>query len=164
MNEQIVKEFYSSYLYLGMSAYLESKDLPGCAHWMRIQAMEEISHAMKFFHFICDRGQKVVLETIDKPAQDYSSVQDVFEKTLAHEKLVTASINDLYTLAQELHDHASLIFLEWFISEQVEEEKSAADILGKLKHVAGQPAGILMLDKELGARPFPAVQLNGEGP
>jgi len=162
MNEQINKELYSSYLYLGMVAYFEAENLGGFAQWMRIQASEEISHAMKFFNFINERGGTVTLEAIDKPPVKYSSPEDVFKKTLEHEKLVTASINNLYALAREINDNASLIFLEWFVTEQVEEEKNPTDILGKLKYVTSQPAGILMMDKELGLRALPVFQPNGE--
>ena len=161
MNEQINKELYSSYLYLGMAAHFEAENLGGFAQWMKIQTAEEISHAMKFFNFINERGGTVVLGAIDKPSSQYASVEEVFAKTLEHEKFVTKSINNLYALARELNDNASLIFLEWFITEQVEEEKNAADILGKLKYVGKQPAGILMLDKELGARALPAFQPDG---
>ncbi|MDP8266181.1 MAG: ferritin [Candidatus Aceula meridiana] len=162
MNEQITKELYSSYLYLGMVAYFEAENLGGFAQWMKIQAAEEISHAMKFFNYINERGGTVILEAIDKPPAKYVSPEDVFKKTLEHEKFVTASINDLYTLAKEINDNASLIFLEWFVTEQVEEEKNPSDILGKLKYVVNQPAGILMMDKELGARALPVFQPNGE--
>jgi len=159
MNEQIVKEFYSSYLYLSMAAYLESESLSGFGHWMKIQAQEEILHAMKLFNFLSERGASIALGKIDKPDSDFSSVEDIFKRTLAHEKIVTASINNLYAAAEEAKDNASKIFLQWFINEQVEEEKNPADILGKLKYVEKQPAGILMLDKELAARPAPSLMV-----
>ena len=161
MNEQITKELYSSYLYLGMAAYFEAENLGGFAQWMKIQAAEEISHAMKFFNFINERGGAVVLDAIDKPPAKYASPEEVFAKTLEHEKLVTKSINNLYSLARDLNDNASLIFLEWFITEQVEEEKNPTDILGKLKYVSKEPAGILILDKDLGMRALPVFQPNG---
>ncbi len=162
MNDQIVKELYSSYLYLAMSAYFESESLPGFAHWMRIQSAEEVSHAMKFYNFIHDRGGTVVFDAIDKPPARYNGIEDVFQKTLEHEKIVTDSINNLYALALEVRDNASVIFLEWFVTEQVEEEKNVTDILGKLKYLPKQSAGILMLDKELGGRPLSAFQPSGE--
>ncbi len=157
MNEQIVKELYSAYLYLAMAAYFESENLGGFGHWMRMQLQEELLHASKFFDFLNERGSKVVLGAIDKPTDKFSSVVDVFKKTLEHEKKVTASINNLYALADKVNDNASKVFLQWFINEQVEEEKNPADILGKLKYVSDQPAGILILDKELAMRPQPTL-------
>ena len=155
INEQINKEYFSSYLYLAMAAYFEAKSLPGCSNWMKMQAKEEEFHASKFFDYLNDRGCRVILEAIDKPKADFKSVRDVFEYTLAHEKKVTASINNLYKIAQKVNDNASIMFLQWFITEQVEEEKSASDILAKLDFIKDDSMGILMLDKELGARPQP---------
>jgi len=157
INEQITKEFYSAYLYLSMAAYFEAESLAGFSHWMKMQVQEENIHAMKFFDFLNERGSKVVLEAIDKPPEKFSSIEDVFKKTLEHEKKVTASINKLYSMAQKVNDNSARVFLQWFINEQVEEEKNPADILGKLKYVSNQPAGILILDKELGLRPQPVM-------
>jgi len=157
MNQQITKELYSAYLYLSMAAYFESENLSGFSHWMRMQVQEEILHAMKLFDFLNERGSAVVLEAIDKPLAKFSSIKDVFEKTLEHEKKVTASINDLYEIAQEVKDQATCVFLQWFINEQVEEEENPADILGKLKYVSDQPAGILILDKDLATRLPPVL-------
>ena len=150
-------EFYSAYLYLSMAAYFETEGLGGFAHWMKIQVKEESFHGMKFFNFLNERGSSVVLESIEKPPAKFSSIEDIFKKTLAHEKKVTAAINDLYTLARKLNDNASCIFLQWFINEQVEEEKNATDILAKIKYAGGHPAGVLMLDKELSLRPQPVL-------
>ena len=124
---------------------------------MRMQILEELLHAEKFFNFLNERGSKVALDAIDKPTAKFSSVEDVFKQTLEHEKKVTASINALYTLADKTNDNSSKVFLQWFITEQVEEEKNPADILGKLKYVSDQPAGILILDKELSTRPQPTL-------
>lgn len=157
MNEQIVKELYSAYLYLAMAAYFESENLGGFSHWMRMQVQEELLHTSKFFDFLNERGSRVVLDTIDKPTAKFSSVEDVFKKTLEHEKKVTVSINALYALADKANDNATKIFLQWFINEQVEEERNPADILGKLKYVSNQPAGILILDKDLATRPQPTL-------
>lgn len=162
MNEQIVKELHSAYLYWAMAAYFDAENLGGFAHWMKMQAQEEIFHASKFFEFLGEVGSKVSLGAIDKPEDKFSSVEDVFKKTLAHEKKVTASINNLYAIADKANDNASKILLQWFINEQVEEEKQPSDILGKLKYVSKQPAGILILDKELGTRPQPTFG-QGEG-
>jgi len=157
MNEQIVKELYSSYLYLSMAAYFEAESLSGFSHWMRMQVQEEMIHAMKFFDFLNERGSRVTLGAIDKPPANFLSPEDVFKKTLKHEQLVTQSINNLYSIAQKANDNAACVFLQWFINEQVEEEKSPADILGKLKYAAKAPAGILMLDKDLSTRPQPVL-------
>lgn len=153
INEQINKELYSAYLYLDMAGYFESESLNGCAKWMKIQAKEEINHAMKFSGFLNDRGERVELEAIAKPDSDYHSVQKVFEKSLEHEQLVTESINRLYKLAQEFRDTAAEVLLHWFIAEQVEEEKSIMDILGKLAFVGEKKSpSILLLDQALGSR------------
>ena len=162
MNDQINRELFSAYLYLAMSAYFESESLDGFAHWMKIQASEEFSHAMKFYNFIGERGEIVELESIDKPDSKFSSVQDIFEKTLTHEKFITKSINDLYVMAQKDNDNASIIFLDWFVTEQVEEEKNPSDILGKLKYIGKEGNGILMMDKELSARALPTFLPSGE--
>ena len=156
INEQITKEYYSSYLYLSMAAYFESMGLAGFTAWMKMQAEEEMIHMNMFFNYVNERNGRVILEAIDKPPADFESIKDVFEQTLEHEKLVTASINNLYKVSQELNDNASTIFLQWFISEQVEEEKNANDVLDRLDLIKEDPMGILMLDKELGARPQPA--------
>ncbi|MEE8389445.1 MAG: ferritin, partial [Anaerolineae bacterium] len=122
MNEQIKHEFYSAYLYLSMAAHCESINLPGFAHWMRIQEQEEKIHGIKFFDFIHERGSRVVLQAIDQPPAEFKSPLDVFEKVLEHEQTVTELINDLYALAIQERDYASQVFLQWFITEQVEEE------------------------------------------
>ncbi|MDD5069454.1 MAG: ferritin [Candidatus Omnitrophica bacterium] len=155
LNNQITKEFYSSYLYLSMAAYFNSETLDGFAHWMRIQAQEELTHGMKIFDYLTERGETITLSQIDKPPVSFSSVEDVFKKSLAHEKTVTESINNLYNLSNRVNDNACSIFLQWFINEQVEEEKNANDILGKLKYVKSEPAGILLLDKDLSQRILP---------
>jgi ferritin len=136
-----------------MTAYFEAQSLGGCAKWMKVQAKEEMNHALKFFGFLIDRGERVELAAIAKPDADFSSVKDVFEKTLEHEKLVTASIHKLYKLAESVDDSAAEVLLHWYIDEQVEEEKNAMDILGKLEFVGDKKSpGILMLDKALGER------------
>jgi len=156
INKQINAEYYSSYLYLSMAAYCEASNLPGIAHWMQMQAKEEMIHVEKFFAFVNDRGGRVLLEAIAKPLTDFASIKDVFQKTLEHEQKVTQSINNLYALARDLNDNAATTFLQWFITEQVEEEKSVSDILGKLRFIKEESMGILMLDQELGARVLPA--------
>jgi ferritin len=152
MNEQIKNELYSAYLYLSMSAYCEAANLPGFAHWMRMQAEEEVSHAMKFYQFIHERGGRVVLQAIDQPPVEFQSPLNAFEQTLEHEQKVTAMIHDLYTLAVQEKDYASQAFLQWFVTEQVEEEDSATQIVETLKMIGDKGHALLMLDRELGRR------------
>ncbi len=152
MNEQIKNELYSAYLYLSMSAYCESVNLPGFANWMRVQAKEETEHAMKFYEFIYDRGGRVLLKGIDQPPAEFQSPTEVFEKTLGHEQKVTSLINKLYSLAIQEKDYASQSFLQWFIDEQVEEEKNATQILEQLKMIGESPVPLIMLDRHLAQR------------
>ena len=152
INEQIKNELYSAYLYLSMAAYYEAANLPGFTHWMRVQSEEEVEHAMKFFDFVYDRGGRVVLHAIDQPPVEFESPLDVFEKTLEHEWKVTSLINQLYELALQEKDYPAQVMLHWFIEEQVEEEKSAQQIVDTLKMVQDKPQALLMLDRELGRR------------
>ena len=154
LNEQINKEFYSSYLYLQMAAYFEEMGLKGFANWMKVQAQEENSHAHKFYDYLVDRGGKVVLETIEKPQNEYKSVIDVIEKTLEHEVYVTSLINNLMDVAEEVKDRASLSFLKWFIDEQVEEESNCEDIIAQLKIVDCSGDALFMMDREMAQRVF----------
>ncbi len=154
INKQINAELYSSYLYLSMSAYFSTENLAGFANWMRIQAQEELMHAMKFFDFINERGGKVTVEKIDQPAVKWESAKAVFQNVLDHEIHVTQLINNLVNLAIEEKDHASNIFLQWFITEQIEEEASAEEVLNKLKMIGTDVTALYMLDKELAARVF----------
>ena len=152
--EQITAEFYSSYLYLSMSAYFESKGLPGCANWMQAQAQEEWFHGMKMYDFVNERGGRVILKAIDQPPAEWDSTLAVFENVLQHEQKVTGLINNLVNLALDERDHATNIFLQWFVSEQVEEEASAGAVLDKLKLIGNDPNGLFVLDGELGQRVF----------
>jgi ferritin len=152
MNEQINNELFSAYQYLSMAAYCESMNLPGFAHWMRTQFQEETEHALKFYDFIQDRGGRVVLQAIDQPLNEFDSPLEVFEKALVSEQKVTAQINDLYGLAAREEDYASLTFLQWFVTEQVEEEKNVGDVLETLKMVNGKSEALFFLDRELGRR------------
>ena len=153
-NKQINAETYSAYLYWSMSAALEEMNLPGFANWMRIQAQEEMTHAAKFFSHIIERGGRVQLTAIDGPPTEWGSVKAVFEAGLKHEQLVTSLINDLMDLAIQEKDHAANMYLQWFVTEQVEEEATAMDILGKLDIVGATAGGLYMLDKEMGQRVF----------
>jgi ferritin len=152
MNEQINKEFFSSYLYLSMAAYFEDKNLMGFAHWMRLQADEEREHAMKFYNFILDRGGRVLLKAIDAPATEWKSNLEVAEQVAEHEAKVTASINGLYELAFQEKDYPAQAMLQWFITEQVEEEKNAAELVAKLRLIEERGTAVLMLDHRLSKR------------
>lgn len=152
MNEQVKQEFYSAYMYLSMSAYCETENLPGFAQWLKVQAKEEQEHAMKFLEHLLDRGQKVKLLSIEQPAVEFSSVKDVFEKVYAHEQKVTALINAIYAKALEAGDAASQIFLQWFITEQVEEEKNSSSILDMVTKIGSHVGGLYQLDHQLGKR------------
>jgi ferritin len=151
-NDQINKELFSAYLYLGMSAWCESANLPGAARWLQAQAQEEQGHAMKFYGFVHDRGGKVALGAVAKPEQEFASLLDLFEQVLDHERKVTASINGLYKAALTDGDYPSQVLLQWFITEQVEEEKNATAIVEILKMVGTQGASLFMVDRQLGAR------------
>lgn len=152
LNEQINKELFSSYLYLSMAAHFEGQNLPGFAHWMYAQADEEREHAMKFYQFILDRGGQVILKSIAAPATSWASSLELFKEVAEHEARVTASINDLYELALKEKDYAAQAMLQWFITEQVEEEKNAAEIVAQLELVEARGTAVLMLDHRLGKR------------
>src|ERR671916_979080 len=152
MNEQVKNEFYAAYQYLSMAAYCESENLPGFAHWMRTQAQEETQHAMKFYDFILDRNGRVVLQAIEEPVVEFGSPLEVFERALEHEQRVTAMINELYGLAARENDYASQTFMQWFVTEQVEEEKNAGDVVETLKMVGDSREALFLLDRELGRR------------
>jgi len=152
LNKQLNREFYSSYLYMAMAAYYNSIDLLGFANWMTVQAKEELMHAEKFYTFILERNGKVTLEQIEKPQTEWATALSVFEDTLKHELFVTESINNLMNVALEEKDHATNIFLQWFITEQVEEEANTTEIIRQLKLMQDAPGGMYMLDKDLGTR------------
>ena len=154
LNEQINAEMYSSYLYLSMSAYFQGISLDGMSSWMRIQAMEELTHAMRLYDFILERGGNVDLKRIESPERNWESPLHVFETTYAHELKVTSLINELVNVAVEEKDHATNNFLQWFVAEQVEEEASADLVLQRLKLVGNQGDGLFMVDRELAKRAF----------
>ncbi len=154
LNGQINAEIYSAYLYYSMSAYFESVSLPGFAHWMNMQAQEEMFHATKFVGYVNERGGRVILDAIDKPPFEWGSTLKVVEEVLKHEQKVTGLINGLVDLANKEHDHASGIFLQWFVLEQVEEEASVGAVLGKLKLINNDSSGMFTLDQEMGQRVF----------
>jgi ferritin len=152
INEQINKELYSAYLYLSMSTYCESESLAGFAGWMRAQAQEEVNHAMRLFDHMTARGGRVVLKAIEMPPPVWKSPLEMFEEVLQHERKVTGMIDRLYELALSESDYATQMELQWFITEQVEEEGSAGQIVDRLKRVGDQPMGLLMVDRQLGER------------
>lgn len=154
LNKQINNEIYSAYLYLSMSAYSTFKGLKGFANWFMVQYQEEMTHAMKIYDYVNDQGRQVKLMTIAQPPTEFGSPSKMFEKTLEHEKFVTRCINDLVNLAMKEKDHATKIFLQWFVTEQIEEEANDNEIISKLKLVGNEGNGLFMIDKELAARVF----------
>jgi ferritin len=154
LNEQVTAEFYSAYLYLAMEAFFESVNLPGFANWMRVQTQEELTHGIKIYDFVNERGGRVILKAIEQPPSEWASPLAVFEAAYKHEQKVTGLINALVNLAIEEKDHAANSSLQWFVDEQVEEEKSASDIVGKLKLIKDSPEALFMVDQELAQRVF----------
>ncbi len=154
LNEQINREFYSAYLYLSMSAYFEEKNLKGFANYMRIQYQEEVSHAMKIFDFIIERGGRALLKPIEGVKVDWKDAIEIFEDTCKHERFITESINTLVDISYEDRDHATVNMLQWFVKEQIEEEATPQGILEQLKMIEGKGAGLFMIDRELLNRTF----------
>lgn len=152
LNAQMNLELSSSYLYLAMAAYFESENLNGFASWMKIQSGEEYGHAMKIYGYINQRNGRVNLAKIDSPKSEWKGAVEVFSETLKHEQLVTKAIDDLVDLAVTEKDHATNTFLQWFVTEQVEEEATAMNILDKIKMVGDNKNGLFLLDRELGMR------------
>lgn len=154
LNDQINYEIHSALVYKAMQAYFEDEDLPGMANWMDVQFQEEMAHAEKMFHFVCDAGARVKMTAMPEPCNEYSSPLDAFEKALEHEQTVTCRINNLMDIAQEERNHAAQIFLQWFVTEQVEEEASVGHIIAQLKRVKEDGRGLMMIDQELSKRTF----------
>ena len=152
INDQIAKEFYAAYLYLAMAAYCDAESLPGFAHWMRMQYDEELGHALRLFDFLLERGERVQLKAIEKPPLEFGSPLEVVKATLIHEKKVTASINKLYETAVKEKDYPAQLMLQWFINEQVEEERSVGDIIAQLEMAGDSGPALLMMDRQLGSR------------
>ena len=152
MNLQINKEIYSGYLYLSMAAHFSQSNLGGFSHWMKLQAKEELDHAMKFYDFLNELGEKVDLQAIAQPDANFGSPIKIFEQVLEHEIFVTARIHLLYEIAIEEKDYRTQVFLQWFINEQVEEEKHATEILETLKLGGESGSALIMMDKALGDR------------
>lgn len=154
LNDQLNWEFFSAYLYASMSAYFLVIGLAGFANWMRVQALEELTHAGKFFDFIGERGGRVRLASIEQPPGGWATPLEAFQEALGHEQKVTSRINALVDLARQERDHATDIFLQWFVTEQVEEESSATEVIQKLRLVGDHPASLFHLDQNLGSRVF----------
>ncbi|MEO5825381.1 MAG: ferritin [Gemmatimonadales bacterium] len=152
LNDQINLELASSYAYLAMAAHFEVSALPGMANWMRMQSEEERVHAMRLFDHMIDRGGKVVLQPIEQPMLEFDSPLSVFEAALGHEQTVTEAINSLYRLAEDANDYASQVMLQWFINEQVEEEKNAQTAIEQLRMAGSDASALLMLDQAFGSR------------
>ena len=154
LNQQINAELYSAYMYFSMAAFFEAQSLNGCASWMKVQAQEEMTHAVRFYNYVNNAGGQATMLPIEGPPAEWDSPLAVFEAVYAHEQKVTGLINDLVTLANEEKDYATLAELQWFVTEQVEEEASADAVVQKLKLMQGAPGGLFMLDRELAPRVF----------
>ena len=151
LNEQINVEFYSAYIYLGMSAYASSLSLNGAAQWLHAQAQEELTHAMKIYNFVIERDGDIELKEIKRPVQEFTDIKEVFEKAYAHERYVTSCINELAGAAVKENDFTTSAFLQWFLTEQIEEESNVKSIVENLKRVESGE-GLHLIDRELGAR------------
>jgi ferritin len=154
LGEQVNAEFYSAYLYLDMSAYADRAGYKGIANWFFIQAQEEMAHAVHIYRHVLDRGAAPSFSDVKAPQGSYASIKEAFEKTLAHERLVSGLINKIATLAQEEKDHATYNFIMWYVNEQIEEEASAEEIVAKINLTGGHPGLLFDLDSRLGARTF----------
>ena len=159
LNEQINKELYSAYLYLDMSSYFEDRGLNGFANWYMIQAQEERDHAMLFFKYLHNNGEKVTLEAIGKPDKKFKKDMDVLKAGLEHEEYVTSLINNIYEAAYKVKDFRTMQFLDWFIKEQGEEETNANDMITKMELFGSDPKGLYMLNQELAGRTYSAPSL-----
>lgn len=162
LNKHMNTELYSAHLYLSMSSCANAMGLKGAANWFMVQYQEEMVHFMKFYQYINSQGEQVRLGPLDAPPAEYASLLQMFEKTLEHEMFITRCINDLTELAVRQKDHATQIFLQWFVTEQIEEEENDREIIGKLKLVGDNGYGLLMIDNELGARVFTPPPADGQ--
>jgi ferritin len=152
LNDQMKREFYAAYMYLSMAAYCHSRNLSGFAHWLELQAREELGHALRFYRHLEERSGKIELQAIEQPPSSFPSPLELMERVKSHEEMVTREINRIYALAVEEKDYATQTFLHWFIDEQVEEEKMATFWVERLKLAADDKSALLLIDKEMGAR------------
>jgi ferritin len=157
INDQIAKEFFASHLYLSMAAWFEEQNLTGFANWMRMQTEEERGHAMRLFDYLIEAGGRVRLQAIDAPKVDFTSPLQIMKESLKHEQKVTASIRKLYELADKEKDYGTQLQLQWFITEQQEEEKNVSDVIARLEMAGDNKVALMFIDRELGSR-----QLEGE--
>lgn len=162
MNQQINAETYSAYLYLSMRAWLDANDMPGFANWMYVQALEEFTHAEKFYNHIIERGGEVKLTAIEAPETKWDSALAIAKAILEHEQKVTSLINNLMSVAQEEKDYASNTMLQWFVDEQIEEEANATEIVRKVKMIKDNPSALFMFDNEMATRVFTPPAASGE--
>ncbi|MBE6055196.1 MAG: ferritin [Clostridium sartagoforme] len=160
LNDQINFEFYSSYIYLAMSGYCHSIDLDGFANFFRVQAKEELDHAMKLYDYVYQKNGTVELEQVDKPNADYNGVIDVFQKAYEHEQIVTKRIYELTDIAYEEREHSTISLLKWFIDEQVEEENNFNSLVKRVRRIEDNPAGLYMMDDELATRVYTPITNN----
>ena len=159
LNEQINKEFYSAYLYLDFSVYYEAEGLDGFATWYMVQAQEERDHAMLMLRYLQNNGEKVTLEAIAKPDKMPENLMDPLKMGLEHEKYVTSLINDIYAAAYDVRDFRTMQFLDWFVKEQCEEEKTAEDMIKKMQLFGNDSKGLYSLDSEFATRIYTAPSL-----
>jgi ferritin len=152
LNDQIAHEFYAAYLYLAMAAHFEEQNFEGFAQWMRMQAKEEVAHAMKLFNFMVERGERIELKQIDKPPMEFGTPQEAFRAALEHERKVTGLINRVYEASQTVNDYPTQIMLQWFIEEQVEEEDSTGSAVEQLEMAGDNKAALMFLDNKFGSR------------
>jgi ferritin len=152
LNKHLNEEFYSSYLYLSIAAHFEEENLKGFANWFKVQSQEEYGHAMKFYSYIVQTGGEVKLKEISAPKTSWKSVMEAFKDTLAHENKITGLIHKLVDAAIQAKDYATNNFLQWFVTEQVEEEATVEEIIHKLEMIGDNKGGLYMMDRELGAR------------
>jgi ferritin len=152
LNTQLQRELAASYLYLSMAAWFEGCNLPGFAHWMRLQQQEEMTHAMKFFDMLVNREGHVQLGALEAPPAAFESTLDVMQQALVHEQQVTAAIHEIYAAALRENDYTTQAQLQWFITEQVEEEKTLQQIIDQIKLAGGQGSGMLLIDQQLAGR------------
>jgi len=152
LNAQMRREFYASYLYLSMAAHCERQNLPGVARWLRLQSQEEYGHAMRIYQHLVDRGGEVVLGALDQPPGRFASLLELFTQAHEHERAVTEQIHALYEVAVRERDYAAQVMLQWFITEQVEEEKLTAEVLEQVRRAGEEGPALLLLDERLGAR------------
>ncbi len=165
LNEQVVKEFYSAYLYLSIEGYLASLNLPGFANWFHVQVQEERDHAMLIFNYLIKVGGQIVLGAIDAPPSDFATIGDALKLTYEHELVVTKSIYDILDIALEEKDHKTTAFLQWFVNEQTEEEENADNNVKRFNLVGNDGRGILMMDAEMAARVYtPAITIPNQAP